>query len=85
MGTAGSQTARRIERRIVTQDFPAFTLFLDKHTIQKGAILEDFRAGPGHEGLRPHDASVASFHCHGRIYFNLFEEVCRNTEVLKSE
>jgi hypothetical protein len=58
---------------------------LDKHVIRKGTILDDFRAGPGHEGLRPHDANVASFHYHGQIYFNLFEEVSRNTEVLKAE
>lgn len=84
MGAAGSQTIRRSERRIVTRDFPAFTLFLDKHTIQKGAVLEDFRIGPGHEGLRPHDNNVASFHYQGQIYFNLSDEVSRNTKILQA-
>lgn len=85
MGAAGTQADRAIERRIVMRDFPAFTLCLDKRMIRQGAVLEDFRAGPGHEGLRPHDRSVASFHYDGRVYFNLIEEVGRNTKILNAE
>jgi hypothetical protein len=86
MGTVshGSQsTGRRIERRVVTRGFPAFTLDLERRFIKEGAVLDDFRVGPGHEGLRPFDHNVASFHYEGQVYFNIMAEIARNTRVLE--
>jgi hypothetical protein len=84
MGVARPQ-ADRHERRVVTRDFSAFTLRLDKHVIREGSILDDFRVGPGHEGLRPHDHNVVSFHYDGQVYFNLVQEVERKTRIVKAE
>lgn len=85
MGVARSQADRQVERRVVTGDFSAFTLRLDKHVIREGSILDDFRVGPGHEGLRPHDRNVVSFHYGGQVYFNLVQEIVRKTRILKAE
>lgn len=86
MGTPGSQRdGKRVERRVVTRGFSAFTLDLDKHLIREGAVLDDFRVGPGHEGLRPSDHNVASFHYEGQVYFNIRAEVVRHTRVLEKE
>ena len=45
-----SHSGRRVERRVVTRGFSAFTLDLEKRLFREGAILDDFRIGPGHEG-----------------------------------
>jgi len=67
-----------MQRRQVIRAFPAFTLRLDKQVIPKDAVLEDFRIGLGHEGLRPEDYNVASFHYEDNVYFNLIDEVVPN-------
>jgi hypothetical protein len=80
-----SQQERHVERRVVTCGFSAFTLHLEKHLIRECAVLDDFRIGPGHEGLRPWDHNVASFHYDGQVYFNLMAEVVRRTRILRTE
>jgi hypothetical protein len=50
--------------------------------IPPSAILRDFRVGPGHEGLLPHDAGVASFHYEGRVHFNLAHEILGYTKAI---
>jgi hypothetical protein len=71
-----------MESRRVISAFPAFTLTLNRHFIPEGAVLEDFRIGRGHEGLRPEDQNIVSFHYDGRVYFNLRPEVLSHTEHL---
>lgn len=85
MEMRGSHPARRVERRLVTRGFSAFTLDLEKRLFREGAVLDDFRIGPGHEGLRPLDHNVASFHYEGRVYFNIMAEVVRHTRILEKE
>jgi hypothetical protein len=85
MEVRGSHPARRVERRVVTRGFSAFTLDLEKRLFREGAVLDDFRIGPGHEGLRPLDDNVASFHYDGQVYFNIMAEVVRHTRVLEKE
>ncbi len=52
---------------------------LQKRTIPANAILHDFRMGPGHEGLAPHNPDVASFHYDGQVYFNVAHEIVGRT------
>ena len=72
-----------MESRRVIIAFPAFTLTLDRHLIPEGAVLEDFRVGRGHEGLRPEDPNIISFHYTGKVYFNLRAEIAGKTENLR--
>ena len=81
----GSHPERRVERRVVTHAFSAFTLDLQKRLFREGAVLDDFRIGPGHEGLRTLDHNVASFHYEGQVYFNISIEVVRHTRVLEKD
>ena len=80
-----SHPDRRVERRVVTRAFSAFTLDLEKRLFPAGVVLDDFRIGPGHEGLRTLDHNVASFHYEGRVYFNIMAEVVRHTRVLEKD
>lgn len=66
--------------RQVTADLTVFTLDLKKKIIPAGATLEDFRVGPGHEGLLPQNPSVASFHHGGE----LAHEVMNRTRILSA-
>ena len=68
--------------RQATADFPAYTSKLKKRTIPAKAILHDFRTGPGHQGLSPHNPDVASFHYEGEIYFNVTHEVLDRTVIV---
>lgn len=70
-----------MEIRRTIEDLTVFTLELGKRTIPTDATLEDFRIGPGHEGLLPQNPKVASFHYEGRIYFNLAHEIVGKTIV----
>lgn len=65
-------------------DFPAYTAGLKKRTIPAKAILHDFRMGPGHEGLAPHNPDVASFHYEGEVYFNIMHEIVENTVIVSA-
>ena len=72
-----------MEQRLATLSFPAYTLQLEKHWIPVEAILEDFRVGPGHEGLQPNNPRVASFHYEGKVYFNLWDEIAGKTRIVR--
>jgi hypothetical protein len=74
-----------MERRQATHSFPAYTLQLEKRVIPANAVLEDFRAGRGHEGLQPQNPDVASFHYDGGVYFNLLREIAGHTRILSRE
>ena len=71
-----------MEIRRAIEDLSVFTLELGKRTIPTDATLEDFRIGPGHEGLLPRNPKVASFHYEGQIYFNLAHEIVAKTSVV---
>jgi hypothetical protein len=58
-------------------------LILKKKTIPAGATLDDFRVGPGHEGLLPQNPNVASFHNGGELYFNLANEIVNKTRTAR--
>jgi DNA-binding NtrC family response regulator len=74
--------ANPVEVRQATADLTVFTVDLEKTIVPSGAILEDFRMGPGHEGLLPSNPGVASFHCDGRLYFNLAREIVGKTRAI---
>lgn len=57
---------------------------LAKRTIPANAILRDFRVGPGHEGLAPHNKDLVSFHYEGELYFNIAKEVVGKTVVVNT-
>jgi len=61
-----------------------FTLKLGKVTIPAKAILHDFRQGPGHEGLAPHNPDVVSFHFDGEVYFNIAQEIVGRTVIVSA-
>ena len=71
-----------MEIRRAIEDLTVFTLELGKCTIPSDATLEDFRIGPGHEGLLPRNPKVASFHYEGQVYFNLAHEIVGKTRVV---
>jgi len=62
----------------------AYTLQLRMRTIPANAILHDFRIGPGHQGLAPHNSDVASFHFEGQVYFNVAHEIVGKTGILST-
>jgi hypothetical protein len=70
--------------RQTTAELSVYTSDLKKRTIPANAILHDFRIGPGHEGLAPHNPDVASFHYEGRIYFNITHEIVGNTVIVSA-
>ena len=63
-------------------ELSVFTSGLKKKTIPARAILHDFRIGPGHEGLAPHNPDVTSFHYEGEIYFNVTHEIVGRTVIV---
>jgi CheY-like chemotaxis protein len=71
-----------VQFRQATRDLTVFTLDLKKTTIPAGAMLEDFRIGPGHEGLQPQNPNVASFHHGGEVLFNLAHEIINRTRLV---
>ena len=85
MANGSHHSERRVERRVVTHAFSAFTLNLEKRLFREGAVLDDFRIGSGHEGLRTLDHNVASFHYEGQVYFNIIVEVVRHTRDLERD
>ncbi len=70
--------------RQATTNLSVYTSKLKKRTIPAKAILHDFRVGPGHEGLAPHNPDVASFHYEGEIYFNVTDEILGNTVIVSA-
>lgn len=76
--------AAGMEFRQATSDLTVFTLDLKKKIVLAGAMLEDFRTGPGHEGLLPQNANVVSFRCHGEVLFNLAHEIVGKTRIVNA-
>ena len=70
--------------RQTTAEIPVYTSKLKKRMIPANAILHDFRVGPGHEGLAPHNPDVASFHYDGEIYFNISNEIVGRTVIVSA-
>lgn len=70
--------------RQATAELPVYTAKLQLKTIPAWAILHDFRIGPGHEGLAPHNPDVVSFHYEGEIYFNVSEEILAKTVIVSA-
>lgn len=68
--------------RQATTELSVFTSALKKRIIPAKAILHDFRIGPGHEGLAPHNPDVVSFHYEGEVYFNVQHEILGRTVVV---
>jgi hypothetical protein len=68
-----------MQTRQARRELTAYTLDLSKRTIPANAILHDFRAGPGHEGLAEHNPDVVSFHYDGQIFFNVAHEIIGRT------
>jgi hypothetical protein len=71
-----------MQTRQARRELTAYTLDLSKRTIPANAILHDFRAGPGHEGLAGHNPDVVSFHYEDQIYFNVSQEITGRTVVV---
>jgi DNA-binding response OmpR family regulator len=71
-----------VEFRQATADLTVFTLDLKKKIIPAGTTLEDFRIGPGHEGLLSGNSNVASFHHGGEVLFNLAPEIVTRTRIV---
>jgi hypothetical protein len=73
-----------MEIRRAIEDLTVFTLDLGKTIVPANAKLEDFRIGPGHEGLLPRNPKVASFHYEGQVYFNLTHEIVGKTAIVRT-
>lgn len=71
-----------MQTRQATAALSVYTAKLKKRMIPERAILHDFRIGPGHEGLAPHNPDVVSFHYEGEIYFNVSDEILGNTVIV---
>jgi len=70
--------------RQATAELSVYTAKLKKKKIPANAILHDFRIGPGHEGLAPHNPDVVSFHYDGEIYFNISNEIIGSTVIVNA-
>ena len=70
--------------RQAVKDLSVFGSNLKKRIIPARSILHDFRIGPGHEGLAPHNPDVVSFHYEGEIYFNVKHEIVDATVIVAS-
>lgn len=70
--------------RQATAELSVYTSKLKKRKIPANAILHDFRIGPGHEGLAPHNPDVASFHYEGEVYFNITHEILGRTVIVSA-
>jgi hypothetical protein len=84
MGTAAREKSRKMQTRQSQIELTAFTMKLDKVTIPAKSLLYDFRVGPGHEGLSPHNPEVASFHYDDQVYFNIAQEIVGKTVIVMS-
>jgi hypothetical protein len=73
-----------MQTRQARADLAVYTRDLKKRTIPAGAILHDFRVGPGHEGLAPYNTDVVSFHYEGEVYFNIVQEIAGRTVVVNA-
>ena len=73
-----------MQTRQAQVELTAYTLELNKTTIPANAILCDFRVGPGHEGLAPHNPNVASFRYEGQVYFNVAHEIVGRTVIVNA-
>ena len=73
-----------MQTRQAQADLTAYTRELSEVTIPAKAVLHDFRQGPGHEGLAPHNPDVVSFHHDGQVYFNIAEEIVGKTAIVMS-
>lgn len=73
-----------MQTRQAQTNLAAFTLKLGKVMIPARAVLHDFRLGPGHEGLSPHNPDVVSFRYDGQVYFNIAEEIVEKTAIVMS-
>jgi hypothetical protein len=73
-----------MQTRQAQAELLVFTRSLNKVTIPPKAVLRDFRVGPGHEGLAPHNPDVASFHYEGQVYFNIGQEVVGKTVIVQA-
>jgi hypothetical protein len=71
-----------MQTRQARTELTAYTLDLSKRTIPVNAVLHDFRAGLGHEGLAGHNPDVVSFHYEGQIYFNVVHEIIGRTVIV---
>ena len=49
--------------------------------IPKGAVLVDFRVGPGHEGHPPENPNIASFYYEGVVYYASISEIKGKTKL----
>jgi DNA-binding response OmpR family regulator len=74
-----------VQSREAITDLTVFTLDLRKKTIPAGTTLEDFRVGPGHEGLLPENPNVASFRHDGEVLFNLAHEIVNKTRLVVAD
>jgi hypothetical protein len=72
----------KMQTRQAQTDLTAYTTKLNKVTIPAKAVLHDFRQGPGHEGLAPHNPDVASFHYDDQVYFNIAQEIVGKTVIV---
>jgi hypothetical protein len=73
-----------MQTRQAQAELLVFTHGLSKVTIPAKAVLHDFRIGPGHEGLAPHNPDVASFHHDGQVYFNIAQEIVAKTVIVQA-
>ena len=73
-----------MQTRLAESELTAYTLKLGKVTIPAKAVLHDFRRGPGHEGLSPHNPDVVSFHYDGQVYFNVVQEISEKTVIVST-
>jgi hypothetical protein len=73
-----------MQTRQAQKELAAYTLKLNKVTIPAKAMLHDFRAGAGHEGLAPQNPDVVSFHYDGQVYFNIAQEIAGKTVIVST-
>lgn len=73
-----------MQTRQAQAELTAYTKQLGKVTIPAKAVLHDFRLGPGHEGLAPHNPDVVSFHYDGELYFNISQEIAGKTVIVST-
>jgi len=71
-----------MQTRQAQAELLVFTRSLGTATIPAKSVLRDFRVGPGHEGLAPHNPDVASFHYDGQVYFNVAREIVGKTVIV---
>ena len=72
---------RRVEIREAAELFAALDILGRPAKMPKGALLVDFRIGPGHEGHPPPNPNVASFRFEGVAYYANVSDVERKTKV----